>query len=235
MSSIVVAAQFTKLVGQPATGLTLAEIDMHLTRVHNTTGVDSVVWDGTQNPTVEIENCGMYARLYAADLDTYSYFAMAEYTGATDLDTDYVMGCVAHVEFPATSSAPLTGLTGQVWTVIRGDTLPRTFAAIAADPTITRVQLTVKNVPESEADTAAVLLVDSEDDLVYLNGAAPGVGYTATFSILGVLAVPAFTMAALPVGDYNYDVQIWQTAVVETIEEGKFVVTADSSRSITPA
>ncbi|HUT20576.1 MAG TPA: hypothetical protein VM366_15580 [Anaerolineae bacterium] len=160
---------------------------------------------------------------------TYTIYISA----VVDADTGGI--CYGFRAVNTTPTAPATGLVGTTWTVVRGDTLSRTFAAIAADPTITRVQLTVKNVPESEADTAAVLLVDSVTGLVYLNGAAPGVGYTATFSILGVLAVPAFTMAALPVGDYNYDVQIWQAAVVVTIEEGKFVVTADSSRSITPA
>lgn len=93
MSTIVIAAQFTTAGGQPATGLTLAEIDLYLTQIHNTTGVDTVVWDGTQHPTTEIDNCGAYARLYTlADLNTYTYFVMAQYTGAVVLDTDYVMG-----------------------------------------------------------------------------------------------------------------------------------------------
>ena len=99
MSTLIVAAQFTEAAGQPAETLALAEIDLYLTRIHNTTGVDSVVWDGTQHPTVEIDNCGTYARLYiTADLDTYTYFVSARYTGATVLDTDYVIGASGRCE-----------------------------------------------------------------------------------------------------------------------------------------
>lgn len=99
MSTIVVAAQFTQSGGQPAAGLALADIDLYLTRLDNTLGTVTVVWDGTQNPTVEITNCGSYVRLYTlADTDTYTYFAAAHYTGATTLDSDYVMGAVAREE-----------------------------------------------------------------------------------------------------------------------------------------
>lgn len=113
MSTIVIAAQFTTAGGQPATGLTLAEIDLYLTQVHNTTGVDTVVWDGTQHPTIEVDNCGAYARLYTlADLKTYTYFVMAQYTGAVVLDTDYVTGAAGSGEL-ATSA--IEDVVDAVW------------------------------------------------------------------------------------------------------------------------
>ena len=93
MSNLAVAAFFTDGGGTPATGLTLADIDLYLTSQNKTTGVDAVVWNGTQNPTEEIDNVGAYARIYAtADLDTYNYFLNATYTGVAVLDVDNVQG-----------------------------------------------------------------------------------------------------------------------------------------------
>jgi len=125
------------------------------------------------------------------------------------------------------STAPGTGLTAQTWTVYRGDTLSRTFSTIAADATITKCQVTIKS-HVSQADSSAVMAIDSDSGLLYLNGADPG-SYTATFNATtGVLTVPATTMAQLyPGTEYLYDVQVWRTAVVSTIEAGAFVITAD--------
>jgi len=108
MSTIVVAAQFTKGGGQPAAGLTLSEIALYLTQLDNSSGAATVVWDGTQNPTVEIDNCGTYARLYAeADLATYTYFIAAHYSGATTLDSDYVVGGHARDESTTAGSGAI--------------------------------------------------------------------------------------------------------------------------------
>lgn len=93
MSDLSVVGFFTRNVGQPATGLTLADIDIYLTRQHRSTGVDEVVWDGTPHPTEELDNVGAYLRIYTdADLDTYNYYCYFEYTGAVALDTDHVTG-----------------------------------------------------------------------------------------------------------------------------------------------
>ena len=131
------------------------------------------------------------------------------------------------------STAPGVGLTATAWTAYRGDNLDRTFATIAADATITKVQLTVKNA-FSSADSTAILAVDSVTGLLRLNGAAAG-AYTATFSTAGVLAVPAATMYELSVKSYVYDVQVWRTASVTTIEIGTFVIQGDMTRTITVA
>ncbi len=93
---LTVAAAFTQSNGDsPATGLTLAEIDLYLTSQNKTTGATAVVWNGTQNPTAEIDNAGAYARIYSSeDLDTFNYFVRAQYTGAATLDQDTVQGSV---------------------------------------------------------------------------------------------------------------------------------------------
>lgn len=98
MSNLTCVATFTQSSGQPATGLTLADIDLYLTRVHTTTGVAEVVWDGTQNPAAEVTNIGKYVRiLTGADLDTYTYHLAANYTGAASLDSDWSLGSVGKV------------------------------------------------------------------------------------------------------------------------------------------
>jgi len=93
MTELAVTAQFTKLNGQPATALTLIDIDITLVSVHKDTKVVATVWAGL-NPTAEITGLGMYLRAYTADLDTYWYFAKAEYTGGTALDSNYAYGQV---------------------------------------------------------------------------------------------------------------------------------------------
>jgi len=111
---------FSLIGGAPAVGLALADIDLYLTRQHVTTGVDAVVWDGTQHPTEEIDNVGAYARIYTdADLDTYNYSLLGVYTGAVALDTDNVTGAMGKqfgifpagaVQYTYTVTSSVTGL-----------------------------------------------------------------------------------------------------------------------------
>jgi len=131
----------------------------------------------------------------------------------------------------SSSTAPGTGLSASVWTVYRGDTLDRTFSTIAADGTITKVQLTVKTHPDDDQDLVAILMIDSTSDLVYLNGGSPKSGCTGTFNTSGVLAVNATTMSNLKAGEYSYDIQVWRTAAVSTIEIGTITVKNDISRA----
>jgi len=94
LSNLVVSCSFTQSRGSPATGLTLTDIDITLSSINKSTGAVAAIWN-TENPTVEISNVGKYARIYAsADLDTYAYFATANYTGGTTLDCDDVEGSV---------------------------------------------------------------------------------------------------------------------------------------------
>lgn len=110
MSDLTVFARYTRNTGDdPATGLALADIDMYLTAVNRATGARTVVWDGTQNPTLEVDNVGAYGRIYAdADLDTYNYVGGANYTGAVGLDADWVGGSVGVVEAPIGTAIAFT-------------------------------------------------------------------------------------------------------------------------------
>lgn len=109
MTDLTISASFTSGTGTPATGLTLSEIDMYLTRQDKSTGADDVIWDGTQNPTEEIDNTGAYIRIYlGADLDQYNYYATAQYTGAVALDQDWVNGSIGLSEIvPIANNTPI--------------------------------------------------------------------------------------------------------------------------------
>ena len=105
MANLIATAFFTRNTGDVATGLALADIDFYLTRQVLLTGVDSVVWDGTQNPTEEIDNVGAYSRILAtADFSIYAYYLRATYTGVVALDQDDVTGsteCWQTISFPS--------------------------------------------------------------------------------------------------------------------------------------
>ena len=118
MADLTVAYMFRLNTGAAAVGLALADIDLWLTEQDRATGVDTVIWDGTQNPTEEIDNIGAYIRIYAAaDLDANNYYAAGHYTGATVLETIYVQGsvgllnipCGTAIEFTYTVTDSLTG------------------------------------------------------------------------------------------------------------------------------
>ena len=102
MSNLFFTAAFTENGGDdPATGLTLAEIDLTLYSQNIATGALLQVWDGTQNPTAEVPLVGMYSRILAgADFSIYIYHGGADYTGAAVLDANYVSGSVGAGVFP---------------------------------------------------------------------------------------------------------------------------------------
>ena len=84
---MLIAALFTKNAGAPATGLTLAEINLYLYSRAKATGVVVTELSGV-HPTEEIGG-GIYTRAYVDDPATYDYFAYAHYTGVTVLDSAY--------------------------------------------------------------------------------------------------------------------------------------------------
>lgn len=123
-STLTFTALFTQNGGAPATGLTLAEIDITMYSIDINSGALTAVWN-TQNPTAEISGVGMYLRQYTdAQLNAYRYVAMANYTGATTLDTDYVYMAFSAAEVnPSTTvtiSNPLAA-SGDALSLVKGD------------------------------------------------------------------------------------------------------------------
>jgi hypothetical protein len=98
MSDLTISALFTLNgvdgPGEPATGLTLGDIDLTLIAQDRDTLAETIIWN-TVNPTAELSLVGRYIRKYTgADLDLYNYFAHAHYTGATVLDQDHISGSI---------------------------------------------------------------------------------------------------------------------------------------------
>ena len=96
MTDLTVLAHFTKNANDdPVTGLTLAEIDLYLTAINRTTGAETVIWDGTQNPAFEVSNVGAYGRIITtANFDTFNYSGGAQYTGSETVDNAWVSGTI---------------------------------------------------------------------------------------------------------------------------------------------
>jgi hypothetical protein len=183
---ITVAALFTKNNGQPATGLTLAQINLYLYRRRKSDGVVSTVWTA-QNPTEEIGG-GLYSRAYTGeDVNTYEYFAYGQYTGATVLDTNYATQNSAWFSEAAvwgyttrtlTSSAAATGATvsGSSITITRGDTMSAALTGLGSVAAYVTLDFTVKG-DVMNSDNEAVIHIRKNasgvgDGLLRLNGAA---------------------------------------------------------------
>jgi len=113
MTDLMVVARFSISgvlgPGEPALGLTLAEIDFWLTAVDRATGATTPIWTGTAHPSFEIDNVGGYGSIYTgADLDDYNYFVSASYDGVTVLDQHWVNGGVGLANVPIGTAVEFT-------------------------------------------------------------------------------------------------------------------------------
>jgi len=120
---MIIEILFTKNSGQPATGLTLTDINLYLYRRTIATGAHETVWNGV-NPTEEIGG-GIYTRSYTDDPDTYTYYGYAQYTGATTLDVDYSLQAGSFATI-------VTDVDAATANKIADHTLRRGFASAAA-------------------------------------------------------------------------------------------------------
>ncbi len=250
MSNLTVAAFFTKNTGAPATGLTLGDIDFYLTRQHRSTGVDAVVWDGSQNPTEEIDNIGCYARIYAdADFDTYNYFARASYTGSEVLDLDHVVGATCEISPWEFGTRRLTQAGASIAAVVegddivamRGDSMSVSLTGLGDLTDYVSIDFSVKMV-RRDTDANAIVhirlnLSGLNDGLLIFNEAAEANPLLGSITIDDILvgditvALDETRTALIEVEEEMYwDVQLITASDVTTLTEGKFTVTADVSR-----
>jgi hypothetical protein len=249
MSNLLVSARFTESLGLAKTGLTLADIDLYLMAVNADTGVQTEIWDGSQNPTFEISNQGAYGRIYSeADLVTNHYFVRAVYTGAETLDTDESMGVAGLSEdsiwsrTPRSLTSPATDSDSTTAGAIsrrRGDTWSIAITGLGDLTGWTVIDFTIKDRLCEVADADAILRIrlsspgDSGDGLIRLNGADPGdlTAGSITVDVVAdgdiTIAVDADKTAQLLAKTYQYDVQVIKTAAVTTPDQGTFTVTVD--------
>lgn len=247
MSNLTVSATFTQSSGQPATGLTLAEINLYLTAVNKSTGARTVIWDGTQNPTFEVNNTGAYGRIYSsADFDTYIYFAAANYTGATVLDQDWITGA-ASVEASVSLTTPVASVTaavtGSTITVYRGTTWIISLTGLGNISAYDTIYFSVKRYPtDSEAD-AIVRVYNNASGLLRFNGAEPSAATNGTITIddatdgdITITIQEAETDDAPVIDCLDYDIKgVDDDGNVVMLAYGaeKFTITADITQAIT--
>jgi hypothetical protein len=218
MSNLTVSATFTKNSGQPATALTLAEINLYLTAVNKTTGDRTVIWDGTQHPQFEVTNTGAYGRIYAsADFDTYHYFATANYTGLTSLDQDWITGS-ASLETSVSLTTPVATVTaavsGTTITVYRGTTWLINITGLGNISAYDTIYFSVKKFPTDEEADAVLRVYNDASGLLRFNGAEP-IAATNGFIIINdattgditITVKPAETVSAPAASALDYDIK----------------------------
>jgi len=250
MAELTLFVAYTRNGGDdPATGLALADIDLYLTAVNRVTGADTVIWDGTQNPTFEVTNCGTYGRIYAAgDLTTYNYVGGGDYTGAVALDNNWVVG--------ATGLSELEGLAEDVVAALMA-VAPVAHAVRAVDLQLYRGDTWTQPVPrlgdisgrdklwiackddKDDADSAAIFKIEETVGLEVIDGAAatvPGNGsITVTDAAIGnitVVLAAAETAKLEATKKFWYDVQMLEGTVITTLREGRLMVTSDVVRAV---
>lgn len=254
MSTLIVSVAFTENTGDPATALVLVEIDMYLTAVNNSTGTETVIWDGTQNPTSEIDDMGAYIRLYAsADLNTYSYFGRGTYTGATVLDSDSVTGVAdakaqtiweyASRTLTQSVASVASAVAGGTITITRGDSLSAEITDIGSLTDYVSIDWTVKT-DLNDSDDDAILRVrlnasGLDDGLLTVNGADAADDTKGSITVDDAptgditIAVDATITAVLEIDDLYYDIQVIKATGVTTLSIGPATVVADVTKAVT--
>ena len=215
MPSLTLAVFFTENEGQPATGLTLADIDMYLTRQDRLTGADTVIWDGTQNPTEEIDNMGAYSSIYgSANFDDYHYYLRGLYTGATILDVDDVMGAGPGVSPWSYTTRTLSQAAASVIAAVEGSTVTMPWAT-SWDFSITglgdvtaraKLYITIKRKPK-DGDSLSVVQIEETEGLRFINAAAATVAGNGTLTVDDAVA-----------GDVTVTLAVAETAKLKTTD-----------------
>jgi len=200
---------------------------------------DTPILTGTMDKRDDANTVGTYSK----EVSTVGWVEYATYTvkiravvdgkaGGITLSTLCIYAPWERPERSLTSSstAPGVGLVAREWRVMRGDTLVRTFDTIAADASVTKVQLTIKRNVKL-GDDKAILAIDSKTGVIRLLERAPtATENIATFVLpTAVLTIPATLMSKLSVYKYDYDVQVWRGIQIQTIEQGTMRVIGDAT------
>ena len=245
---MIVSALFTKDDGEPATGLTLTDIDMYLYARAKTTGTVTTIWDG-ENPTAEIGTVGHYAKEYAnADSHTYDYFAKAVYTGATILDSNFSVQQEPMTDHPSAiwgyATRTLTqsvasisdAISGGTITQKRGNSWSISLTGLGSIADRTKLWFTVKR-KKSDVDTSAIIqIIEGEEGLKRLNGAEGTAGngsLTVDDEDAGdiTIVLKAVETAKLRPASLYYDVQALIDGIVSTPGEGILNARDDVTRA----
>ncbi|HUV93924.1 MAG TPA: hypothetical protein VMX14_03735 [Anaerolineae bacterium] len=246
---MIFSALFTKSDGEPATGLTLTDIEIYLYARAKTTGTVTTIWDG-EHPTAEIGTVGHYAKEYAdADSHTYDYFAKAVYTGSETLDSNFSVQQDPMTDHPTaiwgyatrtltqTAAEVQAALEGSRITIHRGDDLSVSLTGLGSLAGRTHLWLTAK-ASESYPDTKATIQITETGGLLYLNSAEAGTPGNGSITVDDedagdiTIVLAAVETAKLESGTtLTYDVQVLIGAMITTLTESSVRVTSDVTRA----
>jgi hypothetical protein len=240
MAILTVAVYFTRNTGIPATGLALGDIDLYLTEQDIATSADTVIWNGAQNPTEEIDNIGAYTRRYdVADFDNNNYYARGTYTGAVALDVDHVTGdypCVNPWAFDvrtlsASASATLAAVEGSVISQPRATTWDFTITGLGDITLRTDLYFSIKR-RTLDPDANSVIQIEETAGLLVVNGAAPAAAgngsITVTNAVLGNVDIEVAaieTEKLRPIDNLQYDFKMVTVNAVTLLTLNRFNVT----------
>jgi hypothetical protein len=249
MANLMVIVAYTINTGDdPAVGLALADIDLYLTAIHRNTGVDTVIWDGTQHPTFEIDNVGAYGRILpTGDLETYNYVGGGLYTGIVAVDAEWVVGEAGRVEAsPAEVAAALlahsiitSALKGCTdLSLYRGDTWTQVITGMGDLTAATDIWFAVKADP-SDTDDEALVLISQSAGLERINGAAAAAPGNGSIAVVGAATAGMIQIdldeaetAKLAPDKRFWDCQKLVGGRVTTPKGGRLIVQADIARVV---
>ena len=157
--------------------------------------------------------------------------------GSVDAKLDGISASVAAElsnSSDCTASGAISRTRGNTWII---------NATIGAITGYTSLWMTIKH-SRADLDSDAILQVKlnasgTGDDLIYVNGTPASDSTKASIAVNDAAAgtitvtVDEAITAALPVGEFDYDIQALVSGVVTTPDSGTFTVTADVTRSIT--
>jgi hypothetical protein len=246
---MLVAALFTQNDGEPATGLTLADIAITLNARNKTTAAVTTIWHGVA-PTEEVGG-GYYSKDYAtADQTLYDYFAYAVYGGAEVLDSNYSLQASVGVDNSAAAVWAYTQRTltqsaasvaavvaGSAITILRGDSLSVALTGLGNIAARTKLYFTLKN-SHSHLDAASVIQIEETAGLLYLNasaGTAINGDITVTDAATGALTVTlaaSETAKLVPASGLAWDIQMVTATGVDTLTNGTAYVVGDVTRAV---
>ena len=132
-----------------------------------------------------------------------------------------------------------SAVAGSVLTIKRGDSLSASITGLGAVTGYTTLWFTVKD-NLADADSAAIIQIDTDTGLVYLNGAAAAVAGNGAITVdddaagdITITLQEAETDDLVPAIGLHYDVQMLNGGDVTTLTEGPCNITGDVTRSIT--
>jgi len=161
---------------------------------------------------------------------------MADVSGlapTTDLTSSSDVWTYGSRTLTQSATSITAAVSGSSITDIRGNSWDIDVTELTLDSNL--IQFTIKRSYE-DADASALLMIDSDTGLLYLNGAAgtAGDGSLSLASTTLTIVTKASATAQLPPGTYVYGIQsITAAGAVAESYGGTFVITADRVRATT--